>query len=115
MSPSGRLLKLGAALTGCLVLATGPVIPGSGGSSPFGIGGYTVTGDIVQVTVVNTGEETLTGTVHIQVVGLDGREATAWTTVTIHGARKAYIEVKFPVEVLGVITLGVILDDGCPF
>lgn len=115
MSPSGRLHKLGTVLTGCMALAAGLAVLGSGDSSPLGIGGYTVTGDTVQVIVENAGDETLTGKVHVRVVGTDGRETTAWTRITVHGAQKAYLDMRFPSEVIGVITLGVILDDGCPF
>jgi hypothetical protein len=114
MRPSRRLWKRLAALAGCWILITGPAILGSEEASPLRISGYSVTGDTVRVTVVNTGGETLTGTIfaHVQ---LEGRDAMTWARVTFHGAGKAFVDLRLPSEVFGVITLGAVLDDGCPF
>jgi hypothetical protein len=96
-----------------LILATGPAILGKE-DIPLRISGYTVSGDIVRVVVLNTSDDTLTGTVHVHAM-LDGREAATWATVNVHGAQKAFVDLQLPSEVVEIIELGVVLDDGCPF
>jgi len=116
MRPSVRQLRQWTAVAGTLAIAagTGSAILGDGSDATLSIAGFTVVGDVVQVTVLNRGEDELTGTVFVRVM-LQDREMGAASSVTVSGGNKVFVEIPMPAPVRAVIDLGVVLDDGSPF
>ena len=113
MSSSKRRSRPFAALAGILaVLAGSPAALGGDGS--LQVQAVAVSGQTVQITVVNTGDETITGAVSVT-VAIQGRVVMVTQPVTVPEGHKAHIPVNLPAPPDEVITTGVILDDGSPF
>ena len=115
MKSSGRRSKAIVALAGLVVLAAGSA-PALGGNrdASLQVQAVTVSGSTVQITVVNTGDKTITGAVSVT-VALKGRIVRLSQPVTVPEGKKAHIPLNLPAPPDEVITTGVILDDGSPF
>lgn len=114
MNPSGRPWHRFPALVFSMAIIAWPTMAADTGSSPLAIGGYSMAGDLLSVTVINTSDQTLTGTVFASVV-VDGLTVTSQAAVTVPGEQKALVVLGLPPEAATPIILGVILDDGVPF
>ena len=115
MKSSGRRSRAFVALAGILVLAAGSATAlGGGGDASLRVQSVAVSGTTVLITVVNTGDETITGAVSVT-VALKGRIVSLSRPVTVPEGHKAHIPVNLPAPPDEVITTGVILDDGSPF
>jgi hypothetical protein len=114
MKSSGRRSKAIVALAGILVLATGSAPALGGGDASLRVQSVAVSGTTVLITVVNTGDETITGAVSVT-VALKGRIVRLSQPVTVPEGQKAHIPLNLPAPPDEVITTGVILDDGSPF
>ena len=119
MTPSMHGLKKCVAITGAAVFALGGTLPALadiGRTSGIQIAGYAVVGNLVQVTVVNPGDSTLTATIFIEAVTTGGDLVRASAPLRIEGGQKTFVGI--PVAAPGVdevIQFGVVLDDGSPF
>lgn len=116
MRPSVRQLRRWTAVAGTLAVAagSGSAILGDGSDATLSIDGYSILGDVIQVTVHNPGMDDLTGTVFVRAM-LEDREMAGSSSVTVSGGHKAFVEIPMPAPVRAVIDLGVVLDDGSPF
>jgi hypothetical protein len=103
------------ALAGFLVLAAGSATALGGGSdASLQLQAVAITGPTVEITVVNTGDETITGAVSVT-AAIKGRIVRVTRPVTVPEGQKAHIPLDFPAPPDEIITTGVILDDGSPF
>jgi len=115
MKSSERRSRPFVALAGFLVLAAGSATTlGGGGDASLKMQAVAVSGTTVQITVVNTGDETVTGAVSVT-VAIQGRIVRSTRPVTVPEGQKVHIPVTLPAPPDEVITAGVILDDGSPF
>jgi hypothetical protein len=115
MSSSKNRSRPFAALAGILAMLVGsPAALGGGGDASLQVQAVAVSGQTVQITVVNTGDETITGAVSVT-VAIKGRVVMVTQPVTVPEGHKAHIPVNLPAPPDEVITTGVILDDGSPF
>jgi len=119
MTPSTHGLKKCVAITGVAVLALGGTVPtlaGVGRSSGIQIAAYAVIGNLVEATVVNPGDSTLSATIFVEAVTTGGDLVRASVPLRIEGGQKTFVEI--PIAAPGieeVIRFGVVLDDGSPF
>jgi hypothetical protein len=114
MKSSVRRSRPFAALAGVLAVVAGSATVSGGGDASLQVQAVAVSGQTVQITVVNTGDETITGAVSAT-VKIKGRIVTVTQPVSVPEGQKAHIPVNFPTPPDEVITTGVILDDGSPF
>jgi hypothetical protein len=113
MKSSGGRSRPIAALVAVLAVVAGSVAA-TAGEGALQVQGVAVAGPTVVVTVVNTGDETMTGSVSVTVKMKD-RIVKLSQPVTVPEGQKAYLPVNLPMPPDDVIAAGVILDDGSPF
>ena len=115
MNSSGRRSRAIVALAGILALVAGSTTAlGGGGDASLQVQAVAVSGSTVQITVVNTGDKTLTGAVSVT-VAIKGRVVMVTQPVTVPEGQKAHLPINLPAPPDEIITAGVILDDGSPF
>lgn len=107
--------KRGTILTfaACLLMATGAGPAALGGTPALQVAGVSVNGNTLEVQVVNTGDQALTGTVTARVL-LGGEEVSALAVIQVPGKGRIHVDLVFPASETPIIPLGVILDDGPP-
>jgi hypothetical protein len=104
-----------AALAAILILIAGSdVEPAAAGNSLLQAAPVSISGSTVRVTIVNPGPDAATATVLVRAV-VKNRVTQASRTVTVAGGGTTAVDVDFDAPVKGIITAGVILDDGAPF
>ena len=110
-----RLRRTGSAVAGGLLLVSGmlPLTFGGGKTSPLEVVGHEQIGNLVEVTLLNPGTETITGKVVI-LVATDGGSTQALVPFTVWGGQKISVVWISPNPVDEVIRSGIIVDDGAP-
>jgi hypothetical protein len=103
------------ALAGGLILLSGvtPAPAAKGGAGTLQIASVKLVGDAVEVTLVNTGSETLRATLVFEVV-VDGERTLAMVPVTAWGGQKVFVKWGASGAVDQIGGLGIIVDDGAP-
>ena len=109
-----RVRKYTAFAGSMMLLAAGSPILGSFPEAGLAIADSTVVGDVILVGVVSTRAETVTGRVFARLLTERGPiDATADVVVT--ESQKAFVHLNAGARIVGVIQLGVVVDDGSPF
>ena len=104
-----------AALAGGLILLSGvnPALAAKDGSGTLQIASVKQVGDAIEVTLVNTGAETLRATLVLEVV-VDGERTLATIPVAAWGGQKVFVNWGTSGAVDQIGGLGIIVDDGAP-
>jgi hypothetical protein len=110
---NARLPKCTAVVGGVLLACAWPLV-GAAGRGTLAVDGVAIQGDVLEVGIVNTGTETLSGTVFARLVTEAG-EVRAMVPVSLAGRQKVFVQLRAGSPILDVIQLGVIVDDGSPF
>jgi len=111
-----RLQRTGAtAVAGGLLLVSGlhPLTYGGEASAPIWIAGYKVIGALVELTLINPGQELVTGKIVVEVT-LDGKRTLAQVPFTVWGGQKVFVKWSAPAPVDQIGRVGIIVDDGAP-
>ena len=111
-----RLQRTGAtAVAGGLLLVSGlhPLTYGGEASAPIWIAGYKVIGALVELTLINPGQELVTGKIVVEVT-LDGKRTLAQVPFTVWGGQKVFVKWAAPAPVDQIDRVGIIVDDGAP-
>ncbi len=108
----GRGFSLVLAVAAAVALATGPAVLADGGS--LAVTGYTVSGNVVHVSVHNSGSSTATGVLAVSAVLQSGTPAANGGVVTVAAGQTVMVAVTFGEPVSGVTQVG-ISDDSTPY
>jgi hypothetical protein len=102
-------------VAGGLLLVSGipPLTFGGDAKSPLRVAGQKVTGNLVEVTLLNPGANTITGKVVI-LVATDGGTTREIVPVTVWGGQKVSVVWSAPNPTDKIIRFWIIVDDGAP-
>jgi hypothetical protein len=111
-----RLQRTGAtAVAGGLLLVSGlhPLTYGGEASAPIWVAGYKMIGTLVELTLMNPGQDLVTGKVVVEVT-VDGKRIIAHLPFTVWGGQKVFVKFAAPAPVEQIGRVGIIVDDGAP-
>jgi hypothetical protein len=86
---------------------------GGEASAPIWMAGYKVIGNLVELTLINPGQELVTGKVVVEVT-VDGMRTLAEVPFTVWGGQKVCVKFAAPAPVQQIGRVGIIVDDGAP-
>ena len=111
-----RLQRTGVtAVAGGLLLVSGlhPLTYGREASAPIWMAGCKIIGTLVELALMNPGEDLATGTVVVEVT-INGKRTIAQVPFTVWGGQKVFVKWAAPAPVDQIDRVGIIVDDGAP-
>ena len=72
-----------------------------------------IIGTLVELTLINPGQDQVTGKVVVEVT-VDGKRTIAQVPFTVWGGQKVFVEWAAPAPVQQIGRVGIIVDDGAP-
>lgn len=112
---TGRCRKLAAVASGAAIAAGfTPALHGTPAPFDLALAPVAISGDTVEVLISNAGLVPRSGVVRVEAM-LAGGRAFAETRFFVGGGQKVFVNVAMGSEVVAILELGAVLDDGAPF